>query len=101
MYYDYNYDYDCAEETANYLAEKKYLEGLKNEKRDKRGRLEKGSRIAAKPSCDKNEIRYLYKLGLSVKQIVERMKCSKSTIYNAIKGIDESERFGLKELPFK
>lgn len=100
MFHDYDCDFDWAASLANELADKKYLEELRNEKRDERGRLKKGSRIAAKLSCDREEIRYLYKMGLSARQIVEEKGCSKSTVYNAISGIRESERFGLKTLPF-
>ena len=71
---------------------------LKNERRDERGRLQKGSRIAAKQNCDKNRICLYYAMGCSVKEIVTQLGCSKTTVYRVLKEsnitkIDE-------ELPF-
>lgn len=103
-YFYYNDDWvaETQKFMADQLAQKARLRDLKNEQRDKQGRLEKGSRIAAKLSCDKEEIKYLYQCGYSVKTIVERLKCSKSTVYNAIKGMDKNGRYNMRdeELPF-
>ncbi len=92
------YDDEMLGRIADEMARQKRQKDLKYGKRDKRGRLKKGSKIASKLCCDKNEIRRLYKAGYDVKKITERMNCSKSTVYNAIKGIEKSERADTDEL---
>ena len=86
------FDNDWAKDLVNEKMKLDRQKELKNEKRDKRGRLEKGSRIASRLSCDKYEIRYLYQTGHSVKQIVEHLGCSKSTVYKVIKEMKNSKR---------
>ena len=63
-----------------------------NVRRDRKGRLEKGSMIAKKRSCDEEEILALYKGGFTVKKIVEFRGCSKSTVYNVIKEYKKKEK---------
>lgn len=63
-----------------------------NIRRDRKGRLEKGSMIAKKRSCDEQSIISLYKSGYAVKEIVEFRGCSKSTVYNVIKKYKEKEK---------
>lgn len=56
-----------------------------NVHRDKRGRLNKGALLASKDSCNEKGILLRYDSGMSVKEIVDCMECSKSTVYNIIK----------------
>lgn len=96
------HDDDSMGDWADTLTEDIRLMELKNEKRDKRGRLAKGSRIAAKINCDKDLIRNHYRMGLSVKEIAEKLECSKTTVYNAIKGMDKINRPDMDmESPFR
>ena len=53
--------------------------------RDKRGRLNKGALVASKDNCGEVGIRLRYDSGMSPKEIVDCMKCSKSTVYSVIK----------------
>ena len=53
--------------------------------RDKRGRLNKGALLASKDNCSEVGIQLRYDSGMSPKEIVDCMKCSKSTVYNVIK----------------
>lgn len=64
---------------------RKEFEASRNIKRDKRGRLNKKAVLAKKDNCDKIGILLRYKGGMSVKEIVQCMGCSKSTVYNVIK----------------
>lgn len=66
-------------------AERERFEKLHNIKRDKRGRLNMGALLAKKDCCNEDEIWLRYMSGMSVKQIVDCMGCSKSTVYNVIK----------------
>lgn len=61
------------------------LEKLQNVQRDERGRLLEGSKIASKSCCDPDRIWQLHYSGFSVKEIVKRLKCSKSTVYRVLK----------------
>ncbi len=56
-----------------------------NRIRDSRGRLKKGAKIAEKGKCDREEIWRLHTKGKTVREIVEIMQCSKSTVYDTIK----------------
>ena len=56
-----------------------------NVHRDKRGRLNKGALLASKDSCNEQSILLRYDSGMSVKEIVNCMECSKSTVYNVLK----------------
>jgi len=60
------------------------IKELQNVQRDGRGRLLEGSKIASKSCCDPDRIWQLYYSGLSVKEIVKRLKCSKSTVYRVL-----------------
>ena len=51
-----------------------------NVHRDKRGRLNKGALLASKDSCNEQGILLRYDSGMSVKEIVNCMECSKSTV---------------------
>lgn len=100
--HEHGYEDDSMEDWADILTEDRRLSELKNENRDVRGRLKKGSRIAVKMNCDKDIIRNHYRMGLSVKDIVEKLGCSKTTVYNAIKNMDKIDRLDMDtELPFK
>ena len=85
---------DLYDELCQQMAE---LERIKHENevrniyRDKRGRLNKGALLASKYNCNKVEILRRYESGMTVKQIVECMGCSKSTVYNAIKEYNEKD----------
>lgn len=61
------------------------FEQKRNIKRDRKGRLNKGSALARKDTCNEVEIILRHASGMAVKEIVECMGCSKSTVYNAIK----------------
>ncbi len=56
-----------------------------NVRRNKQGRLLKGSRLAQKDNIDKEKIKLMRAAGMTVNQIKEIMGCSKSTIYNILK----------------
>jgi transposase len=56
-----------------------------NIRRDKRGRLNKGALLASKNNCSEVGIQLRYDSGMSPKEIVDCMKCSKSTVYSVIK----------------
>lgn len=81
-------DSDIVYKIQTYRAE---LERIRHENellnihRDKQGRLNKGARLASKDNCNKVEILRMYDEGMTVKQIVNDLRCSKSTVYNAIK----------------
>lgn len=53
--------------------------------RDERGRLNKGALLASKDSCGEVGILLRYDSGMSVREIVESVGCSKSTVYDVIK----------------
>lgn len=53
--------------------------------RDERGRLNKGALLGSKDNCNEKGILLRYDSGMSVKEIVNCMGCSKSTVYNVIK----------------
>lgn len=53
--------------------------------RDERGRLNKGALLASKDNCKEQEILLRHDSGMTVREIVERMGCSKSTVYNVLK----------------
>lgn len=63
----------------------KHENEVRNIHRDKRGRLNKGALLASKYNCNKEDILRMYDSGMTVKQIVECMGCSKSAVYNATK----------------
>ena len=64
---------------------KKEWDKKHNIHRDEHGRLNKGALLASKDSCKEKEILQWYDNGMSVKEIVDCMKCSKSTVYYVIK----------------
>lgn len=66
-------------------AQREQFEKLHNIKRDKRGRLNAGALLAKKDCCNEDMIWLRYASGMSPKQIVDCMGCSKSTVYNVIK----------------
>lgn len=90
-YFDYDWTEDLSDEEYIRLQEegikerKKEREKEHNVIRDKRGRLNKGARLAEKESCNENEIWSMYTEGNTVKEIVSFLGCSKSTAYNIIK----------------
>lgn len=60
--------------------------------RDEKGRLKKDSMIARKRNCDEDSIWWYYmEEGMSVKDIVALLGCSKSTVYNVIKKFKKKE----------
>ena len=65
--------------------DQKELNKMQNVHRDGRGRLLEGSKIASKSCCNPDRIWQLHYSGLSVKEIVKRLKCSKSTVYRVLK----------------
>lgn len=60
------------------------FEGERNIQRDRKGRLNKGALLAKKNSCDEIRIMLYHGMGMSVKDIVEHLKCSKTTVYRVI-----------------
>lgn len=64
---------------------KKEWDKKHNIQRDERGRLNKGALLASKDSCKEQGILLRYDNGMPVKEIVDCMGCSKSTVYNVIK----------------
>ena len=47
--------------------------------------MNKGALLASKDSCNEQGILLRYDSGMSVKEIVNCMECSKSTVYNVLK----------------
>lgn len=65
---------------------------IRNIKRDKRGRLNEGAKLAKKDNCNSEEIWKLHKEGKSVEEIVKLRKCSKSTVYKVIKRCEDTRK---------
>ena len=63
----------------------------RNIKRDSKGRLNKGSRLAHKDNCNEERIKSFLGLGYSVKHIAAMLYCSKSTVYRIKKQYDEQQ----------
>ena len=63
---------------------RKQFEEEHNIDRDAKGRLNKGARLAQKDSCYELSILLRYKSGMPAKEIVNDLKCSKSTVYAVI-----------------
>lgn len=63
---------------------KKNFEELRNIKRDNKGRLNKGAKLAKKDSCNEMKIYLMHELGATVKEIVEHYGCSKSVVYRVL-----------------
>ena len=63
---------------------RKKFEELQNIKRDSKGRLNKGARLAKKTSCNETKIYLMYELGATVKEIIEMYGCSKSVVYRVL-----------------
>ncbi len=79
---------DISEEEHELLLKDIYREAQekkRNVNRDKRGRLNKGARLAQKDSCSIKKIWSLYQTDMTVKEIVNHLGCSKSTVYNVVK----------------
>lgn len=70
---------------------KRRREERRNIRRDEKGRLKKGARLAQKDSCDVAAIWLRYTAGMSVKEIVESRGCSKSTVYKVLKQQKEKQ----------
>ena len=60
------------------------LKELQNIKRDSKGRLNKGAKLAKKASCNETKIYLMYELGATVKEIIEMYGCSKSVVYRVL-----------------
>lgn len=87
---DYGFDwvYGLSDEELCELqrkADRKEKEKAHNVRRNKQGRLLKGSRLAQKDNINKEKIILMREIGMTVNQIKEIMGCSKSTIYNILK----------------
>ncbi len=63
---------------------RKKFEELHNIKRDSKGRLNKGAKLAKKDSCNETKIYLMYVAGATVKEIVEIYGCSKSVVYRVL-----------------
>ena len=85
-YADYELD---AEDIDRLIDEerRKHFEELRDIKRDKKGRLNKGARLAQKDCCDKEEIIRLFSKGLTAKAIANRMGCGLASVYRIIGGV--------------
>lgn len=84
----YNSWNDISEEEHELVLKAAYREEQekkRNVNRDKRGRLNKGARLAQKDSCKADKILSLYQNGMTVREIVDQLRCSKSTVYNVLK----------------
>ena len=78
-------------DTAIRMEQREYFDKKHNIKRDKRGRLNSGALLAKKDNCNEKGILLRYMSGMTVKEIVECMGCSKSTVYNVIKNYKEKQ----------
>ena len=72
------------------IEQRKEFDKKHNIKRDKRGRLNSGALLAKKDNCNETDIIQKYMSGMTVKEIVECLGCSKSTVYNVIKNYKEN-----------
>ena len=62
----------------------KKFEELRNIKRDSKGRLNKGAKLAKKDTCNETKIYLMHELGATVKEIVAYYGCSKSVVYRVL-----------------
>ena len=77
----------------------KKFEWERNIQRDEKGRLNKGAKLAKKDTCNENKIKLLIGAGFSVKQIVENLGCSKSTVYKIRKEYKERQKGWISKPP--
>lgn len=63
---------------------KKKFDELRNIKRDSKGRLNKGAKLAKKDTCNETKIYLMHELGATVKEIVAYYGCSKSVVYRVL-----------------
>ena len=76
---DGKYNYDALDNKPFFE-----FEELQNIKRDSKGRLNKGAKLAKKASCNETKIYLMYELGATVKEIIEMYGCSKSVVYRVL-----------------
>ncbi len=84
----------CTEEEYNAIMKekiKKEFNCQRNIKRDEKGRLNKGAKLAKKDDTD--DIIIWLRLGWPVKQIVETLGFSKSTVYRIKKQYEKFKRW--------
>lgn len=96
-FFDYDSESDISKLDEWIISEQKkaYREKFEekhNIKRDKQGRLNKGALLAQKDCCDNDAIWLRVEAGMTVREIVDCMGCSKSTVYNVIKKHKEKEK---------
>ena len=90
------WDWPTEEEHRRQVREE--FEKRRNIKRDEKGRLNKGAKLAHKDRCNEWVIINYYVGGLSVKEIVKATGAGKSTIYNMIKKYKERTASALESL---
>lgn len=78
---------------------KKEFNRKRNIRRDEKGRLNKGAKLAKKDACNEQKIIMWLRMGFSVKEIVEALGCSKSTVYRVKKQYEEKKRTLIDEVP--
>ena len=71
----------------------------RNINRDEKGRLNKGAKLAKKDACNESKIILYLRMGCSVKEIVEGLGCSKSTVYRIKKQYEEKGEILINEVP--
>lgn len=88
-------EFDAMIEEGN----KKEFNSKRNIKRDKKGRLNQGAKLAQKDSCDEYKIKTYLRWGFSVKDIVGLLGCSKSVVYRVRKKYMENPDQWINEVP--
>ena len=93
IFADYDeWDEDCYYDDETIIKmQKEYFDGKRNISRDRKGRLNKGARLAEKDNCNKDSIISLYNDGMSVKKIAAYKRCSQATVYNAVKAFKKKD----------
>lgn len=71
----------------------------RNIRRDDKGRLNKGAKLAKKDACNEQKIIMWLRMGFSVKEIVMALGCSKSTVYRVKKKYEEKKGTWINEVP--
>lgn len=65
--------------------QRRQFEEKRNICRDKKGRLNEGARLNHKESCNSVKIWLMYCSGMSIDEITECMKCSRTSVYRIVK----------------
>ena len=87
MYYGDYYDYEYDESDDDWLLREqiRYSEEKRGIRRDRKGRLKKGSQLAKRYDNKEVDIWLRYSAGMTPAQIIKTTRYSKSSVYDVIK----------------